>query len=231
MHLTAPVVLALLVLPLAHAQAGRYDILPAVPRFTLAGEYNYIRANAPPSGCECFSLNGASVQGGLTLRYWLRAVADVGYSRTSSIGTLGQDLTLTTYMGGPQIVLHGRRVETFAHALVGGAHGADSYFPTGTSYTTSASSFAYKLGGGFDYSLNHFLAVRIIEVNYLHTGFPNAANNSQNHLVIGTGIVLHLRNSAWAPDSGPGRRDGKRAMREMHTPRPGAHLQPAASSA
>jgi len=202
-------------LPLAHAQVGAYDPAPTVPRFTLAGEYNYIRANAPPAGCDCFSLNGGSIQGGVTLRYWLRAVVDVGGAHANTIGALGQNLTLLTYMGGPQVVLHGRRIETFAHGLFGAAHGSDSYFPTNTTYSTSANSFAYKLGGGFDYALTHRLAVRVVEVNYLHTGFPNAANNSQSHLVIGAGLVLHLRTKTWTPDPGNQRRDANRAMHDM----------------
>jgi peptidoglycan-associated lipoprotein len=214
-RITAAFLMATAGLPLAHAQVGAYDPSPTVPRFTLAAQYNYIRANAPPAGCECFSLNGGDLQAGVTMRYWLRAVADVGGAHASTIGTLGQNLTLFTYMGGPEVVLHGRRIETFGHGLFGAAHGSDSYFPTATSYSTSANSFAYKLGGGFDFDLSHRLALRVVEVDYLHTGFPNAANNAQSHLVIGAGLVLHLHNRMWTPDPGNRNRDAHKAMRDM----------------
>jgi outer membrane protein OmpA-like peptidoglycan-associated protein len=213
--ITASLLMALSGLPLANAQVGAYDPAPTVPRFTLAAEYNYIRANAPPAGCECFSLNGGDIQAGVTLRYWLRAVADVGGAHANAIGALGQNLTLFTYMGGPEVVLHGRRIETFAHGLFGAAHGSDSYFPTATTYSTSANSFAFKAGGGFDLNLSHRFAVRVIEVDYLHTGFPNAANNSQSHLVVGAGLVLHLHNKTWTPDPGNQRRNADKAMHDM----------------
>ncbi|SEC13716.1 OmpA family protein [Terriglobus roseus] len=213
--ITASLLMALSGLPLANAQVGAYDPTPSVPRFTLAAQYNYIRANAPPAGCDCFSLNGGDLQAGVTIRYWLRGVADVGGAHANTIGPLGQNLTLLTYMGGPEVVLHGRRIETFAHGLFGAAHGSDSYFPTTTTYSTSATSFAYKVGGGFDYDLTHRLAIRVVEVDYLHTGFPNAANNSQSHLVVGAGLVFHLRNKTWTPDPGNQRRDANKAMHDM----------------
>lgn len=211
----APLLMVILGLPLAHAQVGAYDPTPIVPRFTLAGEYNYIRANAPPASCNCFSLNGGDIQAGVTIRYWLRAVADVGGAHANAIGSLGQNLTLFTYMGGPEIVFHGRRIETFAHGLVGAAHASDSYFPTATTYSTSANSFAYKAGGGFDFALSHLLAVRVVEVNYLHTGLPNGMGNSQSHLTIGAGIVLRLHNRSWTPDPGNQRRDADKSMHDM----------------
>ena len=215
MRYVAPLLLATLGLPLAHAQAGAYDPIPVVPRFVLAGEYNFIRGNAPPNGSQRFNLNGGSIQGGVTLRYWLRAVGDFGAARATAIGPLGQNLTLMTYMGGPQVVFHGRRVETFVQGLVGAAHGSDSYFPTSTSYTTSATSLAYKAGGGFDIALSHRFSVRAVEVNYLHTGFNNGGNNSQNHLTVGAGIVLKLHNRTWTPDPGNQRRDANKATHDM----------------
>jgi peptidoglycan-associated lipoprotein len=80
----------------------------------------------------------------------------------------------------------------YGQVLFGIAHASDSYFPVGNSYETSATSFAYTAGGGLDVELNHRLAIRAIEGQFLHTGFPNASNNAQNHMVISAGIVFKL---------------------------------------
>ncbi|MGI4758665.1 MAG: outer membrane protein [Janthinobacterium lividum] len=199
--LTMVVLLSALTTPGTHAQV-RYDASPYVPRVTVAGGYQYLRANAPPAACNCFSTNGGFVSAGYTFRYWLRGVAEVTGSHGNNIGPLGQNLTLLTYTAGPQVVLHTRRFEPFAQALFGAAHGSDSYFPSATTYSTSATSFAYQMGGGIDYNLSHRFSVRAIEAQYLHTGFPNGTNSSQNHLMLGAGIVWKLHGSLWSPNPG-----------------------------
>jgi hypothetical protein len=184
----------------AAAQVSYRDPAPFVPRYTLGFNYSTTRSNAPPEGrCECFSTNGIAVENATTIKYWLRAATELNYSRASSIGPLGQDLSLTTITAGPQVVLHGRRFDTFAQTIFGLAHGANSYFPKGASYSTSASSFAWKMGGGFDVNLNHALAVRAVEAQYLHTSFPNGVNDSQNHLTLSFGVVWKLKGRLWTP--------------------------------
>ncbi len=223
--------LAALTAPLAHAQVG-YDPTPFVPRLTVATGYQFIRANAPPSGTNRFSTNGAFLSAGYTFKYWLRAVGEVSGSHGNNIGPLGQNLTLLTYTAGPEVVLHARRFEPYVHALFGAAHGSDSYFPSTTSYSTSATSFAYQLGGGIDYNLSHRLGIRLVEAQYLHTGFPNGVNASQNHLMLGAGIVFKLHGSLWAPDPGHERAKANKAMRKSEqaaTNSPVAAAAPAAS--
>lgn len=210
--LTLVALLSALTAPLLQAQVG-YDPTPYVPRVTVATGYQFIQANAPPAVDNHFRMNGGFVSAGYTFRYWLRAVGEVTGSHGNNIGPLGQNLTLLTYTGGPEVVLHTRRFEPYVHALFGAAHGSDSYFPSTNSYSTSATSFAYQLGGGIDYNLSHRLSIRAVEAQYLHTGFPNGTNGAQNHLMLGAGIVFKLHGSLWAPDPGHERAKANRAMR------------------
>ncbi len=53
------------------------------------------------------------------------------------------------------------------------------------------SGFGGRLGGGVDYPLTDAIAVRIIQVDYYMTDFSNTANNHQNNLLFGAGVVLH----------------------------------------
>jgi opacity protein-like surface antigen len=185
----------------AHAQMHYSDPSPFVPRYTIEAGFSSTRGNAPPNGaCQCFQTYGYSAANAITLKYWLRVNTDFQRSKANSIGPLGQNLTLTTVTAGPQVVFHGPHFETFAGVSGGFAHGSNSYFPSATGYTTSANSFAYKMGGGVDISLNHRLSVRAIDAEFLHTSFPNGVNSSQNQLTIGAGIVVKMRGRYWIPN-------------------------------
>lgn len=178
------------VAPAARAQAGPMDPTTFVPRYAVGLGFNHIRANAPPTACGCFDMNGGFVSGSVELKYWLDAAGEVTAGHANNIGSLGQNLTLTTYTAGPRVNFRRQKFVTYAQALFGASHGSDSYFPEGSSYSTSASSFAFSTGGGLDYHLNHRFAIQLIEAQYLHTGFPNGANNGQNHLMLGAGLVV-----------------------------------------
>ena len=113
-HTPVVLLMAALAGPLAMAQAYGPGPAPYVPRYTVALGYQYIRANAPPASCNCFSTNGGFIEGAYAFRYWLRAAAEVTGSQASNIGPLGQNLTLMTYTAGPQIALHTGRFEPYA---------------------------------------------------------------------------------------------------------------------
>jgi outer membrane protein OmpA-like peptidoglycan-associated protein len=161
-------------------------------RFDVSLGYNYIRANAPPGGTERFGLNGgyASAAYRLIGGLWL----DGEYARVhaDTISMLGQNLTLNTFAGGPRYGFQMGRMRPYVQAMFGVARASDSYFPTGASYTTSASSFMMKAGGGIDFNLNHRFAVRVVQAQYMRTTLPNGSSNEQKHLDITTGVVIHF---------------------------------------
>jgi peptidoglycan-associated lipoprotein len=187
------------VLPL-EAQMSFRDPAPWVPRYTTSITYSTTRGNAPPGGmCQCFEAQGFGASNGVAVKYWLRAYTEFNHSKALSIGPLGQNLSLTTFVAGPQVVFHGPHFDTFAQVTMGLAHGSDSYFPSANSYTTSANSFAYKMGGGVDVNLTHLIGLRVLDLQYLHTSFPNGMNNSQNQLTLAGGVVFRLRGRLWTP--------------------------------
>jgi peptidoglycan-associated lipoprotein len=183
--------------PLAMAQARPTSLENSVPRYTVSLGYARVRSNAPPSGCDCFGTDGGYGTATFAVRDWVRIAGEVIGSHANRIGTLGQNLTLVTYTAGPQLVLHPGRVDIFGQALFGLAHGSDSYFPTGTTATTSANSFALSTGGGIDIGLTEHVAIRAAQVEYLRTTLPNAMNNEQNHLILAAGIVFRMHPVSW----------------------------------
>ena len=194
--------LALVILGSSAAIAQQSPGNPAliVPKLDVSLGYNYMRANAPPGGCPCFSLNGGYLAAGFHIVDWLSLEAEGTGGRANNISLLGQNLNLITVAAGPRVSLSGHRFVPFGEALFGVAHGSDSYFPTATSFTTSASSFALSAGGGLDYSLNHRYAIRAVDVQYLRTAFPNGNTNTQNHLMIGAGLVVKFGGHMhWSP--------------------------------
>jgi peptidoglycan-associated lipoprotein len=128
----------------------------------------------------------------LHLTNWISVVGEVTGTHGNHISTLGQDLTLFTFSGGPEVSYPGRRVSPFARVLFGEGHASDSYFPTSTggSFPT-ASSFALTAGGGIDYKLTSHFAVRA-SGDYFRTSFPNGSTGSQNHVMIGAGILYRI---------------------------------------
>jgi peptidoglycan-associated lipoprotein len=172
------------------AQQRPVDSASIVPRFDLSVGYNHVNANAPPGVSNYFGPNGGYVSGAVHVKDWLSVAGEFTGGHASSISMLGQNLTLLTFMGGPRLSFTGHRLVPFGQALFGGAHGSDSYFPTSTSSTSSASSWAFSTGGGLDVNLTRRFAIRAVEAQFMRTAFPNGANNAQNNLMIGAGIVI-----------------------------------------
>ncbi|HEV2462186.1 MAG TPA: OmpA family protein [Acidobacteriaceae bacterium] len=178
-------------LAVAQRQAVSGDALNA-GRFDVAVGYNFINANAPPASCGCFSMNGGFAAVDYQPWDWLGITGKVTGGHADNVSTLGQDLTLLTFLAGPRVSLSDRRISPFGQALFGVAKASDSYFPTSNSSETSASSFAFSAGGGADLNLNERFAIRLADIEYLRTAFPNGAGNTQNHLEAGFGLVFRF---------------------------------------
>ena len=72
----------------------------------LGADYNYVRANAPPDGCGCFSMHGANAWFAYNVTQSFAVVAEVSSQRASDISGSGEDLTLTSYLFGPRYSWH-----------------------------------------------------------------------------------------------------------------------------
>jgi len=174
----------------ALAQEGPPAPKSTGPRLELSLGFEHGQANAPPGVSDDFGLNGGYASVGIHVTPWLSFVGDVTGTHANDISMLGQNLTLTTFNGGPRFQVTRHRLTPYAQALFGAAHGADSYFPTATSYKTSATSLDLYAGGGLEYQLSHRFAIRAVEVDLLRTMFPNGSSDAQNHLMLSAGIVV-----------------------------------------
>jgi peptidoglycan-associated lipoprotein len=184
---------ALAVGTVAFAQQQKpQDPTVGVSREDVAIGYNFIETNAPPGGCHCFNTNGGFISGDYRFDKWFSVAGEVTGNRAAGISTLNQNLTLMTYMAGPRVTWPIHRLAPFAEAMFGGVHGSDSYFPTATSSTTSASSFAIAAGAGVDINLSKRFAVRAIDAKFLHTSLPNGVGDTQNELELSTGLVIRF---------------------------------------
>jgi len=141
-------------------------------------------------------MNGGFVSADLPLWNWLGITGKVTADHANDISTLGQNLTLTTFTGGPRVSLPFSRFTPFGEVLFGVARGTGSYFPSGTSSTSSASSFALAPGGGLDLNISPRFAIRVFDVQYLRTALPNGVENTQNQLQIGAGLVIRFGGSS-----------------------------------
>ena len=190
------------------------DVMYLGPRFDLAAGFDRINANAPPpNGCPCFGILGGFVSGAYHVNDKLALAAEFTGGHANDISSLGQNLTLITYVAGPRVTLPHGRFTPFGQILLGAAHGSDSYFPTPTGYTTSATSLAVQAGGGLDIAFRRRFAVRVPDVEFLRTSFPNGLNSYQNHIMIGAGLVMKFGSRYAAPPPPPqppvARRDGE----------------------
>jgi outer membrane immunogenic protein len=163
-------------------------------KFELGADYNFVRANAPPGGCGCISMNGGDGWGAYNFTNSWAAVGQIDAQQASNIGgSSGPNLTLVSFLVGPRYRAHlGDRFTPFAQFLIGGAHASGSLSPTNTVAGASSNAFAMIAGGGLDIGLTPHIAIRAGEVDYYFTEFDNGVNQHQNNLRVAAGIVLRF---------------------------------------
>jgi hypothetical protein len=189
--------LILSTLALAPSWASAQSIYKQQTSVDLAINYEAARAAIVPG--TAFWLHGGDAQVGITRWGGLGLAADFGGGHNAKISSSGVALDLVTITGGPQYrktVESGAdyyNVTIFGHFLAGEAHASNGVFAGSTAASTSATSFALKAGGGIDLDISPRLSLRIVQADWLRTQFPNGANDVQNHIQLGAGVVIHLR--------------------------------------
>jgi outer membrane immunogenic protein len=157
--------------------------------FEAGVNYNYVRSNASPGQCGCFSLNGGAGWFALNLTKSLGAVAEISGQHAGNPNNSGDSLNLVSYMFGPRYRWGKSRVEPFGQTLFGASH-ATGLIATGGSGSLNA--FAMTAGGGADVNLTPHLALRAFEADYFLTLFKNGVNDHQNNLRISAGLLLRF---------------------------------------
>ena len=182
---------------MALSSAAQSHLLPGCVGF----RYSEQVSNVAGGDSNRFTLEGAAADA-----YWkmvslpsganLGLAVDGSMENTHNMNGAGYGLNLFSFAGGPRLRLSTHKVQPFAQALFGVAHGWGSEFPSGgNTLASSASSFALDLGAGADYPLNKMnkrLSLRVLQLDYSRTSLPNNTTNWQNNLRIGAGITLRV---------------------------------------
>ena len=163
------------------------------PPLEVGVDYNYVRANGPPGGCSCFSMNGGNIWAAYSFTRSFSAVGEFSGQHAGNINATGKDLTLYSYLFGLRYTLRSSdRWLPFAQVLVGGAHSSGTYEPALSGASGSYNSFALVAGGGLDIDVTHHIGIRAFETDYYLTHFPNGVNGRQNNLRISAGFIFRF---------------------------------------
>jgi opacity protein-like surface antigen len=153
----------------------------------------------------------ASLDG--TTNSWLSAVFDFsGYYSSPKVQLAGLtapvpiDSSTYLYLFGPRFTYRKwQRLTPFAEALVGVANFRFTASSVGLTNAISSTTFAGGFGGGADYAVNSWLAIRLIEADYVVTRFREISvdpttgqvefsgqHRTQNNARASTGIVIRF---------------------------------------
>lgn len=176
----------------AHAQLQKNDAKPDGP-LEITVMYQAMRAN-PVNGSGVW-LQGGSIQLGAQFWRGLGEVAEIAGEHKANVNSNGVGLDLLTATFGPRYTwaYSHSRMSFYGQALVGEAFGMNGIFPGVSGAAANAYGLAFVLGGGVVYSLEHHLALRLIQADWLRTQLPNATTDVQNNLRLGVGLTIHLK--------------------------------------
>jgi outer membrane immunogenic protein len=157
--------------------------------------YTYVRANAPPGECDCFSMNGGSMSVAQPFKSGTLAwVFDATLDHASGISAGNYDLTLSIYSVGLRYrPWADSNWSPFSQVLLGASHASGSLVQGNTPAAADGSlRFAATVGGGIDYWVNSRWSLRAFEADYLVTTYSNRTDDHQNNLRISVGAAYHF---------------------------------------
>lgn len=167
----------------AHSTASSMDF---------AVTYNAQSTNIDTS--SRFWMQGGSAQ--LHGQFWhgLGVVADVAETHTANMHNSGVGLDLVTATFGPRCTwqLPRKKLSVYGQFLAGEVWGLHGIFPASNGVEGNVYNAAVLAGGGANLRLNRYLSWRAIEANWLYTHLPNATDQSENSLRLGTGLVIRI---------------------------------------
>ena len=175
-----------------HAQLHKDDAKSDGP-LEVTVMYQAVRVN-PVSGSGAW-LQGGSVQVGAQFWRGLGEFAEIAGAHNASFSSNGVGLDLVTATFGPRYTwaYPHSRISAYGQALAGEAFGINSVFPGTAGATDNANGLAFVVGGGVNYALQHHVALRLIQADWLRTQLPNATTNVQNNLRLGAGLTMHFK--------------------------------------
>lgn len=149
--------------------------------FVLFGGYSYQGLNSAYGGGT--NLNGLILEPEMRLGRMVSLVGDF----SGGYGTYnGATLRFHNYLFGPRVYARTKKIDLFAHALLGGSHLGAQY----RGATDSSNSIAGAIGGGLETKGGRHLSIRFIQVDYLIT---KHRDRRQDNVRISTGLVLRFK--------------------------------------
>jgi hypothetical protein len=169
----AAVILIVLVIFCGNLPAGAQDM----PRLQVFGGYSFTRFDSKSFGfANQTNLNGYTFAPAYNLLYGFGVVAELS-------GQYGTKLNFRDLAVGPQF-LHARgNSRFFARVLVG-----DARTLIQVANTEGDTARAVVLGGGMDRDISPRFAIRLFQVDYIHS---TLFKDTQNNLRFSTGLVYH----------------------------------------
>ena len=152
--------------------------------------YQYIHSNTQPGKCGCFSITGVDLSATrIIITDHTAGVLDISAATAKNGPGTGNSLTLVSYMlGGRYYLQPFHHTEPFAQAMVGIAHAGGGIAGAGD----NTYALAGRLGGGIDVPFSDRLSLRLLQVDYYLTEFPNASTGRQNNYLIAAGVALRF---------------------------------------
>ncbi len=146
------------------------------PRVQVFGGYSYTRFDSPSFGFSNPSgLNGYTFAPAFNLIRGFGVVAELS-------GQYGSNVNFRDITVGPQFLYPKGKAMFFAHVMIGDARSLVQVGTPGEEDTARA----VALGGGMDYDLTRRFAVRVFQVDYIHT---TLFSETQNNYRFSTGLV------------------------------------------
>jgi hypothetical protein len=184
-------ILALVLAPRLHAQAsGDFSM-------TFVQDAARFVGNQPDT---YFYLRGASTE--IAYAPWKGLGFVAGGSGTAGTNLRGAvDIHTVAFTVGPRYTYNlghispttwNRKGSIFVQGKFGYAFATSGQYPVKGVLTSNASSLDLEAGGGVNLHIYHRFDLRLIEVDVVHTRFPNGAENVQNSTRFATGINFHI---------------------------------------
>jgi hypothetical protein len=174
MQMRKQLVLLATVLALSTVVFAQQQDTPEPPKGEFFAGYSYMRSNLDNDSLGTAGLNGINLQATAYFHENLGITADVTRGSGSNVEESGVDVHRWTYLFGPTYSLHtSSQVTPFVHVLFGLDHERFSSQPA-PDYITH--SFAADFGGGLDVKLADRVALRLAELDYIHTDHTSGEN-------------------------------------------------------
>ena len=150
--------------------------------------YAYFHANAPPSGCGCFSLNGGVGSVAINTTHGISYVVDLSGAHASQVNGTGQNISIFDYLVGPRYSYRSHsRYTPFVQGLIGGS----SEF-TNAVAIQNVSAFAFSAGAGINVALSHRWGWNIFEADYVYSRLPNGVNSYQSDFRASSRLLIRF---------------------------------------